>query len=103
MQSPLTGGGIVAKLAINGGPKVIDRQIGKDWPIFGDTERENLLEVLESGRWWRGGEAEDSMVARFEQAFARLSGREARGGDHQRHAGDRVRAEGRSAYVPATR
>ncbi|MGI5819146.1 MAG: DegT/DnrJ/EryC1/StrS family aminotransferase [Armatimonadota bacterium] len=61
----------MAKLAINGGSKVIDRRLGKDWPIFGDTERENLLEVLESGRWWRGGgEAEDSRVAQFEQAFA---------------------------------
>ncbi len=61
----------MAKLAINGGPKTIDRQIGKDWPIFDQTERDNLLEVLESGRWWRGGgDAETSRVAQFEQAFA---------------------------------
>ncbi|MEA3401875.1 MAG: DegT/DnrJ/EryC1/StrS family aminotransferase [Armatimonadota bacterium] len=58
-------------LAINGGPKAIDRQLGKEWPIFGDVERENLLEVLESGRWWRGGgDAETSKVAQFEEAFA---------------------------------
>lgn len=60
------------QLAINGGPKVIDRQIGSDWPIFGDPERSNLLEVLESGRWWRGGDAETSMVGQFEQAFAQF-------------------------------
>jgi len=61
----------VAKLAINGGAKVIDRQIGKDWPIHGETERRNLLEVLESGRWWRGGgDAETSMVTQFEEQFA---------------------------------
>ncbi len=60
----------MAKLAINGGPRTIDRQIGKSWPIHGETERANLLEVLESGHWWRGGEAEASMVARFEQGFA---------------------------------
>lgn len=61
----------MAKLAINGGPKTIDRQLGKDWPIFDETERANLLEVLDSGRWWRGGgDAEKSKVAQFEQAFA---------------------------------
>jgi len=61
----------VAKLAINGGLKVIDRQLGKDWPIFDGTERANLLEVLESGKWWRGGgDAETSKVALFEQGFA---------------------------------
>jgi dTDP-4-amino-4,6-dideoxygalactose transaminase len=64
----------VAKLAINGGPKTIERQIGKSWPIHGETERANLLEVLESGHWWRGGEAEESMVARFEQGFAAFQG-----------------------------
>ena len=61
----------MAKLAINGGPKVIDRQLGKDWPISGETERANLLEVLESGKWWRGGgDADTSKVALFEQSFA---------------------------------
>jgi len=61
----------VAKLAINGGPKVIDRQLGKDWPIFGDIERENLMEVLESGRWWRGsGPSDTSKVTQFEEQFA---------------------------------
>jgi len=63
----------VAKLAINGGPKVIDRKLGKSWPVFGEIERRNLLEVLESGRWWRGGEPpEESKVYQFEQAFAQF-------------------------------
>ncbi len=61
----------MAKLAINGGPKVIDRQLGKDWPIFGDIERENLMQVLESGRWWRGsGPSDTSKVTQFEEQFA---------------------------------
>ncbi len=61
----------MAKLAINGGPKVIDRQLGKDWPIFGDIERENLTQVLESGRWWRGsGPSDTSKVTQFEEQFA---------------------------------
>jgi dTDP-4-amino-4,6-dideoxygalactose transaminase len=65
----------VAKLAINGGPKTIDRQLGKTWPISGDIERENLIEVLESGRWWRGGEPpETSKVYQFENAFAKFQG-----------------------------
>ena len=61
----------MAKLAINGGPKAIDRQLGKDWPISGDIERENLIEVLESGRWWRGsGPSDTSKVTQFEEQFA---------------------------------
>ncbi|MBD3291751.1 MAG: aminotransferase class I/II-fold pyridoxal phosphate-dependent enzyme [Armatimonadia bacterium] len=63
----------MAKLAINGGTKVIDRRLGKEWPIFDDTERESLMEVLESGRWWRGGgDAETSKVTQFEERFAEL-------------------------------
>ncbi len=66
----------MAKLAINGGEKVITRQLGKSWPIFGDMERELLTEVLESGVWWRGGAAgpEESKVAQFENAFAEFQG-----------------------------
>ncbi|MFW5867345.1 MAG: DegT/DnrJ/EryC1/StrS family aminotransferase [Armatimonadota bacterium] len=61
----------MAELAINGGSKIIDRQIGSDWPIHGDVERETLLDVLESGRWWRGGgDAETSRVTQAEEAFA---------------------------------
>ena len=61
----------MATLAINGGTKTIDRELGRGWPIFDETERNRLLEVLDSGRWWRGGgEAETSMVGQFEQAFA---------------------------------
>ena len=63
----------MAKLAINGGPKTIDRQLGKSWPISGDMERKLLMEVLESGIWWRGGEnAEASKVFQFETAFAKF-------------------------------
>jgi len=63
----------VAKLAINGGSKVIDSPLGKEWPLFGDTERRNLNEVLESGVWWRGGEnPETSKVFQFENAFAKF-------------------------------
>ncbi len=64
----------MANLAIAGGPRTVNRSLGKPWPIFDDRERQLLLEVLESGKWWRGAysesEIEQSKVARFEQAFA---------------------------------
>jgi len=63
-------------LAINGGPKAIDRPIGKSWPIYGDEEREALNSVLESGKWWRGAyqDSSESWVGRFENAFAEYQG-----------------------------
>lgn len=59
----------MAKLAINGGDKVIKRPIGKKWPIWGKEEEQALLDVLHSGRWWGGGEG--SKVREFEDAFAK--------------------------------
>lgn len=41
------------------------------WPVFDEHEERALLEVLHSGRWWRGSGAQ---VARFETAFAELMG-----------------------------
>lgn len=41
------------------------------WPVFDEHEEHALLEVLRSGRWWRGSGAQ---VARFESAFAELMG-----------------------------
>jgi dTDP-4-amino-4,6-dideoxygalactose transaminase len=66
----------MAKLAINGGPKAIDRPLGKPWPEFGDEERQALDEVLESRIWWRGGHKDpaDSWVGKFENAFAEYQG-----------------------------
>lgn len=64
----------MSSLAINGGPKTVTRPLGKSWPIFGELERRYLMEVLESGKWWRGAfsdeDVEQSKVATFEQAFA---------------------------------
>lgn len=60
----------MAKLAINGGPKTINRPLGKSWPIFGKEEEEALLNVLRSGQWFRRGALPDSPVTQFEDAFA---------------------------------
>jgi dTDP-4-amino-4,6-dideoxygalactose transaminase len=64
----------VAHLAINGGPKTITEPIGSAWPVWDDTERRLLMEVLESGKWWRGGydDPAQSKVGQFETAFARF-------------------------------
>ena len=58
----------MAKLAINGGQKCITRRLGKSWPIFGEPERKAVLEVIDSGRWWGGGEGSKAWA--FEDAFA---------------------------------
>jgi dTDP-4-amino-4,6-dideoxygalactose transaminase len=39
------------------------------WPIFDETERRQLLEVLDSGKWWFG-----EKVKRFELEFAAFQG-----------------------------
>jgi len=64
----------MARLAINGGKRTINRTLGKSWPEFGKREEKLLLEVLNSGIWWRGGFAnnpEASKVAQFENAWAK--------------------------------
>jgi dTDP-4-amino-4,6-dideoxygalactose transaminase len=58
----------MAKLAINGGEKAINRSLGKRWPIWDEREEKALMEVLHSGRWWGGGEG--SKVWEFEDTFA---------------------------------
>ena len=58
----------MAKLAINGGEKVITRSLGREWPIWDECEERALLDVLHSGRWWGGGEG--SKVRQFEDTFS---------------------------------
>ena len=55
----------MAKLAINGGPRVRENKAFPAWPIFDDRERHALNEVLESGKWWYG-----EKVAEFERRYA---------------------------------
>ena len=58
----------MAKLAINGGtPALPDGLKSSPWPVFDDTERRALLDVLESGAWCSMSEGK---VAEFEEAFA---------------------------------
>jgi len=57
-----------AQPAILGGPPVCTGQ-WPVWPVFDDTERRQLLEVLNSGKWWYGDK-----VRQFEAAFAAFHG-----------------------------
>lgn len=61
------------KLAINGGEPLLTTRPGTEWPLFDDTERRNLMEVLESRQWTRGSHTpvEEGKVYRLEEAFAR--------------------------------
>lgn len=52
------------ELAINGGPKTCTNA-WPSWPIWDDREREGLMSVLESGKWWYG-----DRVKEFESAYA---------------------------------
>lgn len=52
------------KLAIKDGNPVREKT-WQSWPIHDEKERRNLLEVLESGKWWYG-----ECVKKFEEKFA---------------------------------
>lgn len=58
----------MAKLALKGGKKVREKSF-PSWPIFGEEERKNLLEVFESGNWWYG-----EKVKEFEKKYAKFQG-----------------------------
>jgi len=60
----------IEKPALLGGPKA--RKAAFDsWPKFDLTEEKALLDVLRSGRWYRGT---GQMVKKFEESFAALTG-----------------------------
>ncbi|MDD5688075.1 MAG: DegT/DnrJ/EryC1/StrS family aminotransferase [Elusimicrobia bacterium] len=56
----------MGKLAINGGKKVRTQEY-PTWPVFGATERKNLLKVFDSGKWWYG-----ENVKEFEAKYAKF-------------------------------
>ncbi len=65
------------KLALLGGAPLVKRRIGPTWPVFGEQEERLLLEVFRSGKWCRlayGENSSQSMVTRFEDAFAAYCG-----------------------------
>jgi len=63
----------VAKLAVCGGKRVINKTLGKPWPERGKAEVKAVSEVAESGIWWRGGHTDERpcKVFQFENAWAK--------------------------------
>lgn len=66
----------MGKLAIKGGNPVAPGGLRANWPIFSDEEKKALLEVLESGKWWRGAyrDSSESRVGQFENEFCKYLG-----------------------------
>jgi dTDP-4-amino-4,6-dideoxygalactose transaminase len=58
------------KPAILGGTPV-RKEPFPSWPVTGETDERALLDVLRSGRWFRG---DGKVVDRFEEAYAKLTG-----------------------------
>lgn len=58
------------RLAIDGGTPAVTRPM-PTWPVHDHRERDNLLAVLESGRW---GSITGDRTERFAEAFARFQG-----------------------------
>lgn len=57
-------------LAINGGEKV-HKGSWPDWPVWDKSAEPGIIDMLRSGRWWRG---EGEHVAEFEKKYAELMG-----------------------------
>ncbi len=67
-QEPAAAAG--GKPALLGGTPVRTKPFPA-WPVMDQREDNSLLEVLHSGKWFRGG---GQRVNRFEAAYARLTG-----------------------------
>ncbi|HAM10592.1 MAG: aminotransferase DegT [Bacteroidetes bacterium GWE2_41_25] len=59
-----------SSLAINGGPKTIDRSF--DWPVFDESEVNAVADVVRSGKW--GNPDCGDLVKDFEDEFAAFCG-----------------------------
>ena len=60
----------VPRPAILGGKRVRTKPF-PTWPVFGEPEKKALLEVLESGHWFRGS---GEKVDQFEEGYKKLTG-----------------------------
>ncbi len=64
----------MGKLAINGGPKSVERPLPQPWPVYDDRDEQAILEVMRSRKWGRSSfdyfNHENSKLWAFEQAFS---------------------------------
>ena len=72
VMSPFTTSGLrnIKKPALLGGEKV-RTAAWPEWPVWDSSAEPRIIEMLRSGRWWRGG---GEYVAEFEQEYARMMG-----------------------------
>src|SRR4051812_30944198 len=73
----------MTQLALFGGPKIVQKGF-PSWPLWNDDDKNAVLNVLESGKWWMyaygeaelGSEldktAERSQVEQFEKEFSHV-------------------------------
>jgi dTDP-4-amino-4,6-dideoxygalactose transaminase len=64
------GSGVAGKLALNGGEKV-HKGTWPKWPIWDQSAEPGIVEMLRTGRWWRG---QGEHVADFEKKYAEVMG-----------------------------
>ena len=62
--------GTIKKLAIHGGEKVRPAS-WPDWPVWDERAEKDVINMLRSGRWWRGS---GEYVSEFEKKYAELMG-----------------------------
>ena len=60
----------MSKLAINGGNKLRTAPFPR-WPVWDETDRAALIDVIDSGQWWSVG---GTKVKRFQEEFASYLG-----------------------------
>ena len=64
------GSGVAGKLALQGGEKV-HKGTWPTWPYWDQSAEAGIIEMLRSGRWWRG---RGEHVAEFEKKYGELMG-----------------------------
>ncbi|MEK7405247.1 MAG: DegT/DnrJ/EryC1/StrS family aminotransferase [Acidobacteriota bacterium] len=72
-MTPRKAGASTDRPALLGGKRVRTEGF-PSWPVFDQREEQALVEVLRSGRWFRGYGDAARAIPRFEQAYARLTG-----------------------------
>jgi perosamine synthetase len=63
----------IDKLAINGGEKV-HAGSWPEWPVWDQSADKGIIDMLHSGRWWRG---DGEYVSQFEKKYAEIMGAKA--------------------------
>ncbi len=66
----------MVELAIKGGKPIAPQGLQTNWPIFDSSDRDAIVDVLESGSWWSLSHDPESKNGEFEEAFTQYLGAE---------------------------